>query len=79
MEPFKSVAEPPDLTGEVMPLGSNYRRMFAGPYSLVFQGKLGSGEIVAIKVLNSIRGTTLHTMQRVESTRFQSTMTNINT
>lgn len=58
-----NMEETPNLSGEVEIL--SYRPAYSGSYSTVYRGKLKSdGQLVGIKVLNTIHGVPLHSIQR---------------
>ncbi|KIM30189.1 hypothetical protein M408DRAFT_22230 [Serendipita vermifera MAFF 305830] len=60
-----SLLEPPDLRGQIRI--EEYKPVYSGPYSCVYRGKYeknGQTVIVAVKVLNKIRGAALESMLR---------------
>ncbi|KIM25259.1 hypothetical protein M408DRAFT_222637 [Serendipita vermifera MAFF 305830] len=63
MDPFEHIQEAPDLSGQVVVLDG--KPIFTGSYSCVYKGELREdGQLVAIKVINAVRGSALHTMRR---------------
>ncbi|KIM30203.1 hypothetical protein M408DRAFT_328275, partial [Serendipita vermifera MAFF 305830] len=63
MDSLQHVDEITDLSSQITIL--SYRPVFTGPYSYIYRGRIQStDQTVAIKVLNTISGTPLHTMQR---------------
>lgn len=64
-DPFEHLPEAPDLRGQITI--EEYRPVYSGPYSCVYRGKYekdGQEIVVAVKILNKMRGAVLETMLR---------------
>ncbi|KIM30174.1 hypothetical protein M408DRAFT_294662 [Serendipita vermifera MAFF 305830] len=67
-DPFEHLPEAPDLRGQITI--EEIRPVYSGPYSCVYRGKYeknGETVVVAVKILNKMRGAALETVLRVRN------------
>lgn len=65
-DPFQHLPEVPDLRGQITI--DEFRPVHSGPYSCIYRGmyeKDGKTLVVAVKILNKIRGQALEPMLKV--------------